>query len=130
MCYASVLAALQKQLGTAADDQDLPDIFDWLISAGVGTNTFVDDFLGWTEIFVDSSKRRLRFTAWIIVNKMHVSGNWSRCAVLKRAYRKKPFASGTCPNPEALWGLFTWEVVEPMEEMLRYFHVGCRGYLD
>ena len=130
VAYATVRRKVLKQLGHAADDPDLPEVFDWLISAGVGTNTFVDDLLSWTEVFVDSSKRRLRFTAWTVVNKMHVLGNWSRCAVLKRAYRKKPSASGTCPNPEALWGQFTWEVLQPMEDMLRYFHVGCRGYLD
>ena len=75
VAYLTVVDAVRQRLSTVADDPDLPEVFDWLISAGVGTNTYVDDFLGWTEIFVDSSKRRLRFSGWTVVNKMPDKAN-------------------------------------------------------
>ena len=128
VAYATVLEEKRRELSTAADDPDLPEVFDWLIKAGVGTNTYVDCLLAWTSIFVDSSKRRLRLGAWAVVNKMPDMANWAKVALLERAYRKKPTA-GFCPSPEPVWGHFTWKFLEPLEEMLRYFHVGCKALL-
>ena len=97
-----------------------------MIKAGVGTNSYVDCLLAWTSIYVDSSKRRLRLGAWAVLNRMPDMANWVKIAILQRAYRKKPTA-GYCPSPEAVWGHFSWPVLEPLEQMLRYFHVGCKG---
>ena len=127
VAYASVLEEKRRELSTAADDPDLPEVFDWLIKAGVGTNTYVDCFLAWTAIFVDSSKRRLRLGAWAVLNRMPDMANWVKIAILERAYRKKPTA-GYCPSPEAVWGHFSWKALEPLEQMLRYFHVGCKAH--
>ena len=126
VAYASVVEEKRRELSTAADDPDLPEVFDWLIKAGVGTNTYVDCLLNWTAIYVDSSKRRLRLSAWAVLNKMPDMANWVKIAILERAYRKKPTA-GYCPSPEAMWGQFSWESLEPLEQMLRYFHVGCKA---
>ena len=55
--------------------------------------------------------------------------NWVKVAILERAYRKKPTA-GYCPGPEPVWRHFSWKALEPLEEMLRYFHVGSKALLS
>ena len=44
VAFQTVRDAVRKELGSAADDPDLPNIFDFLINAGVG-NTFVEHLL-------------------------------------------------------------------------------------
>ena len=59
--YQTVRERARQQLDDAADDPDLPAVFGYLISAGVGYNSYVDDRLDFGSKFVDSKKRRLRF---------------------------------------------------------------------
>ena len=126
VAFQTVRDRVRSQLHTAADDPDLAEIFGFLIHAGVGKNTYVDHFLEWTGPYVDSSKRQLRFAAFAVVNKMCEQAVWSKIAVLKRAYRKKP-TNGFCPGPETAWGDFTWADLKNLEDMLRFFH-GAMAY--
>ena len=129
VAFSTVRDKVRMQLDAAADDPDLPELFDFLISAGVGVNSFVDDFLEWAGCFVDSKKRQLRFSAFTTINKICEEAPWTKIAVLKRTYRKKP-SNGFCPNPEPMWGNFPWGGnIQWLEELLRFFHVACKDRL-
>jgi hypothetical protein len=129
VAFQTVRDRVRNQLANAADDPDLPEVFDFLISCGVGTNGYVEHLLEWTTTYVDSKKRQLRFVAFAVVNLMCAQGVWSKQAVIKRAYRQKP-ANGFCPSPEAAWGTFKWSHLSLLEEMLRFFHVSCKDLVD
>ena len=128
VAFQTVRDRVRTELHTAVDDPDLPEIFDLLINSGVGHNTYVEEFLEWTRLFVDSKKRQLRFSAFAAPNKMPDAGQNSRFAVLKRAYRKSP-TNGYCPCPEAAWADTKWDLVKYMEDLLRFYHVICRPKL-
>ena len=129
VAFQTVRDRVRSQLHTAADDPDLPEVFDFLISVGVGQNSYVDHLLEWTSCYVDSTKRQLRFAAFEIVNKMCEQAVWSKIAVVKRAYRKKP-VMGYCPSPEPAWAKFAWAHVQMLEDVLRFFHVACKAIMD
>ena len=128
VAFQTVLKKVTSMLGPAADDPDVIQLFDFLISNGVGKNSYIDDFLHWATVSINPNKRRLRFAAFIPINKM-CALPLSRCAVAKRAYRGKPIGK-YCPNPESVWGSFTMEQLTPLEEILRFFHVKCKGLLN
>ena len=125
IAYQTMRNRVRSQLHAAADDPDLPEVFDFLISNGVGTNTYIDDLQQWTQIFVDSKKRQMRFTAFAVVNKMCETAPLAKIAVLKRAWRKTP-VNGFCPSPETAWGDWKWSDLRILEELLRFFHVSCK----
>ena len=129
VAFASVRDKVRMQLDSAADDPDLPELFDFLINAGVGHNTYLQDFQDFSGVFVDSTKRQLRLSAFAVANKIAEKAPLTKIAVMKRAYRKKP-SVGFCPNPEAAWGTFTMETLGPLEELLRWFHSSCKASLD
>ena len=129
VAFQTVRDRVRSQLHTAADDPDLPEVFDFLISAGVGKNSYIDHLLEWTSCFVDSKKRQLRFSAFAVINKMCEQAVWSRIAVVKRAYRKQP-TNGFCPSPESAWGSFSSAHLQKLEDVLRFFHGACKDILD
>ena len=43
VAYAKVFEACHVELDNAADDLDLPDLFDFLVGLGVGVNSYCDD---------------------------------------------------------------------------------------
>ena len=129
VAFQTVRDRVRAQLHTAADDPDLQEVFEFLISNGVGKNAYVDQLMEWTQTFVDSKKRQLRFSAFAVINKMYDLGVWTKPAVIKRAYRQKP-TNGFCPSPEAAWGEFPWPHVQKLEDMLRFFHVSCKDSID
>ena len=129
VAYMTVLDKVRVQLETAADDADLPELFDFLISNGVNSNTYIDDLLQWAGRFVDGKLRQLRFAAWIVINKMCPQAVWTKMAVLKRAYRANP-KNAYCPSPEAAWAEYKWEQLKFLEELLRFFHVSCAQQLS
>ena len=90
VAFDTVRDRCRSQLDTAWHDPDLPAVFDFLISVGAGHNTFVDDFLAYAAKFVDSKKRQLRLGAFGAVNLIPEQFPWTKIAVLKRAYKKKP----------------------------------------
>ena len=129
VAFGTVRERVRAQLDSATDDPDLPELFDFLISAGVGKNSYIDDLLEFGGCFVDSKKRQLRFSAFAVANKICEQAPWSRIAVLKRAYRKKP-VYGFCPSPEPSWGDFAWTGgLQLLEDLLRFFHGACRSHL-
>ena len=122
--YKSVLERVRRELTVAADDPDFPDVYDFLRSIGVGTNSYIDELLDFGAAFVDSKKRQLRFSAFAVVNKINDDFPLTKIAVLKRSYRKKPNA-GFCPNPEKVWEETDKCRVEKLEELLHFFHATC-----
>ena len=129
VAFQTVRDRVRLELHTAADDPDLPEVFDFLISNGVGSNAYIDHLLEWTGIFVDATKRQLRFSAFAVPNKMCEQACWSRMAIVKRAYRSKP-SNGFCPSPEAAWGSFSWPHLQKLEDLLRFFHVHCKNIVN
>jgi hypothetical protein len=129
VAFKTVLARVRSQLHTAADDPDLPELFDFLVSNGVGINGYVEGLIDWTTAYVDSKKRQLRFQAFAPINKMDARAPRSKVAVVKRAYRKAP-VNGFCPSPENAWKDFSWAHLEKMEELLRFFHNSCKAIID
>ena len=127
--YKSVIAKVRQELKISADDPDLPDVFDYLRSLGVGKNTYVDRLLQFGAAFVDSKKRQLRFSAFAIANKINHDYPLTRVAVIERSYQKKP-SNGFCPNPEIQWGEIQLGFLSLLEQMLFYFHTTRRVDVD
>ena len=121
VAYTSVLERVRRELKLAASEPDLPDVFDFLRSLGVGKNTYVDKLLQFGAAFVDSKKRQLRFSAFAVLNKVNHDYPLSRVAIIKRAYRKKPHHT-FCPNPESNWTKIDNAFFEKLEQLLFYFH--------
>ena len=129
VAFQTVRDKVKSQLQTAADDPDLLEVFDFLISTGVGHNSYVDHLLEFGSQFVNSKKRQLRFSAFAVINKMCAKAVWSRMALVKRAYVKKP-VHGFCPSPESPWAEFSEAHLQKLEDVLRFFHVGCKDIVD
>jgi len=128
VAFSTVQEKVRAQLEVAVDDPDLIQIFDFLINAGVGKNTYIDDLLQFCTIFVNSKFRQLRFAAFEPANKMPQGAILGKMGVIKRAYRMKP-RNGFCPGPEPAWGDFAWTELEKLEALLRFFHSTCKPYL-
>ena len=129
VAFQTVVERVRQRLQCAADDPDLPEVFDWLISTGVGNNGYIDQLLEWTGVFVDGRLRQLRFSAFAVINKMCENGVWTKMAVLKRAYRSNA-TNGFCPSPEKEWGDVKWAHLKSLEELLRFFHVTCKEFMQ
>ena len=122
VAFQTVRESVRLRLGHVADDPDLRDIFDYLIGAGVGTNSYIGDLLDFTSKFVDSKKRQLRYSAFGAANAISAEAPWTKIAVIKRAYRKKP-SNGFCPSPEADWAKYENSHLNCLEQLLRWVHV-------
>ena len=128
-CFESVKAKVGQALGDAAGDPDLVDLFDYMVSLGVGTNTYLDNLLDFARFFVNSQKRQLRFSAFTAANKIPKSCPRIRVGLIKRAYKKNP-SNNFCPNPEELWGKCDEAHLEELEMFLDFIHVECVDVLD
>ena len=124
VAFKSVLDQVRHRLDVAAEDPDLGEVFLFLINGGVGTNSYIPDFMQFAQVFVNSKLRQLRFSAFTVINKMCGDAHWSKVAVLKRAYHRKP-NNGYCANPEMAWTGFDSESISPLEDALRFMHVEC-----
>ena len=122
VAYAQVLDACHVELDSAADDPDLPELFDFLVSLGVGANSYCDDLEAFGKRFVDSKQRQMRFAAFGVLNKIHVAYPWMKIAILKRAYWR-PTKSTWCANPEPWWDKLPTAAMDSAEQLLRYVHV-------
>jgi hypothetical protein len=129
VAFQTVRDRVRQQLRHAADDPDLPEVFDFLISLGVGKNSYIDELLEFGSCFVDSKKRQLRFSAFAVVCKICIEAPLTKVAIMKRAYRKKPI-HGFCPSPELHWAEITWDRLQKLEELLRLFHATFKPQLD
>ena len=112
-----MLEATNMELDSAAEDPDLDQLFDFLISIGVGKNTYFDELADFQRIFVNSKLRQLRFGAFGVVNKLNAKFPRVKIAVIKRAYRKTP-AGGWCPNPEGAWLAVSEQILQIAEDLL------------
>ena len=86
-----------EQLVSAAEDPDLPELFDFLINDGVGQNAYAQDVEDFVTVFVDSKRRQLRFSAFAVANKVDQVAPLTKIAIMKRACRKKANL-GFCAN--------------------------------
>ena len=128
VAFQTVRDRVRHELDMAAEDPDLPEVYDFLVSLGAGQNSYIDDFLEFGERLVDSKKRQLRFAAFASANSISEKFPWTKVAIMKRAYRNKP-SNGYCANPETQWKDICHAKVETLEELLRFFHVGCEEYM-
>ena len=129
VAFQTVRDKVRHTLHAAADDPDLPDLFNFLINAGVGKNSYIDDLLEFTSTFADSKIRQLRYSAFAVPNKMTGRVFWTKMAIIKRSYRKSP-TLGYCPNPENAWVSFPLTHVLSLEALLRFFHVTCKANFE
>ena len=111
VAFLTVREKVRHQLDAAADDPDLPELFDFLIGNGVGKNSYIPDFFDFASTYVDGGKRQLRYSAFAVANHLPETVPLSKTAVIKRAYRKKPVL-GFCPNPEVAWTKVTLPQLE------------------
>ena len=114
LVYKNVLEKVRRELNLAASEAELPDVFDFLRSLGVGKNTYVEKLLQFGATFVDSKKRQLRFSAFAVVNNVNHDYPLSSVAIVKRAYRKKSHHT-FCPNPEKQWTKIDTAFLEKLE---------------
>ena len=105
------------QLDSAADDPDLDQLFDFLISVRVGKNSYFDDLLGFQKLFINSKQRQLRFSAFRVVNKIDGGFPRAKSAIIKRAYRKKA-VNCWCQDPESNWTAVAANILQSAEELL------------
>ena len=129
IAYATARDKVRQQLPIMADDPDFPEVFEFLIHTGAGTNTYVQNLLDYAEKFVDAGKRRLRLSAFGVVNKLPMDAPWTKIAVVKRAYRGKPNA-GYCASPGVEWTKLSQSRIQILEELLRFFHVSCQCMIN
>ena len=54
VAYQSVRESIKQRLDSAVDDPDLPELFEFLMSRGVGQNAYLDDFFEFAGATVDS----------------------------------------------------------------------------
>ena len=57
VAFASILERVDLQLDSAADDPDLDQLFDFFISVGVGTNSYVDDLLDFQKLYPSTASK-------------------------------------------------------------------------
>ena len=128
-CFESVKAKVGQALGDAAGDPDLVELFDYMVSLGVGSNTYLENLLDFTRFFVNSKKRQLRFSAFTAANKLPKSCPRIRVGLIKRAYKKVP-SNQFCPNPEELWSKCDEDHLTELEMFLDFIHVECEDVLE
>jgi hypothetical protein len=119
----------REELKDAADDPDLPSVFDYMINLGVGHNSYIDDLLEFGTAFVDPNRRQLRLSAFTTPSEINPELALVKTALIKRAWRTKP-TFGFCPNPEADWKRIPVDQLKAVEQLLRFFHLECREYVD
>jgi hypothetical protein len=124
--FAAVKEAVRKHLDVYVDEPEFVEMFEFAISLGAKTNSYISDFLVFAARYVDSKTRSLRLSAFVEINKLPEGVPRCKIAILKRAYRKKP-VHGICPSPEALWSKKSHEKLIVMEELLHYFHVEIKS---
>ena len=99
----------------------MSDLFDFLISMGVGVNSYICDLEEFGKRFVDSKQRQMRFATFGVPNKIGVAYPWMKIAILKKAY-KKPAKQNLCSNPEVWWTNVPKAPMDSAEQLLRYVH--------
>ena len=107
----------------------MPAVYAYLISAGVGCNSYADDLLDCAGKFVDSKKATSPLHC---VRKrqcnLRASSVGKGCPHQK-GIQEKP-CNGFCPSPESSWSQCEWHHLESLDTLLCFSHVECKPFLD
>ena len=128
VAFQTIKDLARAHLGSAVDEVDFMELYDWILSMGVGKNIFIDEFLEFTSTFVDSKLRRLRFAAFAVSNRTPPQFPRSKLSQLYRAYRQKP-QNGICANPPSL-EQYHGAQLAALESLLHYFHTTCKAAME
>ena len=127
--FEVVRAAVAAQLDTMADDPDLIELFDFVISIGAGNEDFISEIKAWASRFVDQKRRRMRLAGFKVLNDMSPGFPRAKVAALKYTYKGTP-KHGYVPCPDAKWSSSKPEQLYFLEQALRYLHHTCRPSID
>ena len=127
VCFQTVLERVKAQLGPSVADPQLIEIFDFLISNGAGKNAYVDNFLDWANVFVNSKLRQLRFSALKPINEMPIHQPARLQWASERAVENQPMAFAKIHKPH---GVPSPGAINMFEELLRFFYTQCSALLS
>ena len=102
ICFLTVKEACRERLDVLVDETDFIELFDFVISLGAKTNSYIPELLDFAEKIIDQKQRQLRIQAFAELNRWSQNLPRAKIACLKRAYRSNP-VRGFCPTPEALF---------------------------
>ena len=71
--FQTVLAAVAAELDLLAEDPDLIEMFDLIVSLGGKGSVYLQEIKDWGARFVDQKKRRMRLAGFKVLN-----GNYTR----------------------------------------------------
>ena len=123
VAFETVRENARKHLGHVVDDLEFVDLYSFCNELGMGKHSYVLELLDFMSQWVDSSKRRIKYSAFAEANKLGAEYPWTKVALIKSCYRRKP--SGImCPNPSPFWGQAQSKGVrlQDCEALLRFFH--------
>jgi hypothetical protein len=121
LAFSTVKTRLRHELDFIVDEPPFVELYEFVISLGANKNSYIEGFLSFGSKFVDGKKRRLRFEAFAVINKIGDQFPRTKIAVLKRAYHKKP-TCGYCPVPEPKFQTASNDSKMLLELLLHYFH--------
>ena len=124
LAFSTVQEKARAHLGHVVDDLEFVDLYEYCSNLGMAKSPFLQDLLQYMSTFVDSKKRRLRFSAFAEANKLGLEFPRMKVALIKACYRRKP-TNGICANPSGLWATATERQVrlQDGEQVLHYVHV-------
>ena len=128
--YETLLEKVRAPLERLVQDADFYQIVNFVATMGARSGPWLKVYQQFAQRFVNSSERRLRLSAFTIVNQMAESCPRAKLAVLFRAYRKEP-TNGWSPSPEQLWAKDGDDTagyhLESLESLLNYFWATCQA---
>ena len=124
--FDSVRAAVASQLDVMADDPDLVELFDLVISLGGAQAKFIAKLQAWASVLLDQSRRRMRLAGFKVVNGISDDKPNCKSAAIKLAYRGD-VTNGYVQNPDRQWEQKDQEQeLCYLEQALRYIHDTCQ----
>ena len=124
--FEGVKEKVAQECDHLVHEPEFIEMFDFVISLGAEKLPYLPGFMKFGEMFVNQKLRALRLSAFAVVNKIDKRCPRIKVALLKRAYKKTP-SYGFCPSPEAAWASKLFEELEPLENVLHYFHVEAKA---
>ena len=127
--FQTVLAAVVADLDILAEDPDLIEMFDLIVSLGGKGSVYLEEIRDWGARFVDQKKRRMRLAGFKAINGMHDECPRAKVAVFKLAYRGEVI-NGYVRSPDDWWSKVKIELLTKFEASLHYFHVTCKESIN
>ena len=90
LAFETVRENARKHLGHVVDDLEFVDVYDFCNQLGIGRNSYVPDLLDFMSQWVDSKKRRLKYSAFADANKLGADVPRTKLALIKSCYKRKP----------------------------------------